>query len=166
MKKIGICLIALASAAVAVAQDKPAAPAAEKKLKIEDIGWLSGCWKGTENSSKSTFEHWTMPVGNMMLGMGTTVKNGKVTAYEYMRIEARDDGNLVFAAKPYDQSESAFTLTSSEAGNLIFENPQNEFPQRVIYRRTKDDSIEARIDGVKDGKKRAALFPMERTACK
>jgi hypothetical protein len=166
MKKIAICLIALATAAVAVAQDKPAAPAPEKKLKLENIAWLSGCWKGAENPRHSTFEHWTKPVGNMLLGMGTTVTNGKVSAYEYMRIEARDDGNLVFTAKPHNQSEATFTLTSSDADNLIFENPEHDFPQRVIYRRGKDDSLEARIDGVKDGHRRAALFPMAKTACK
>jgi hypothetical protein len=142
-----------------------ASSAEEKKLKLEDLSWLSGCWKAKEGSPYHNFEIWTMAVGNMMLGIGTEVKNGKVTSHESMRIEARDNGDLVFISKSPDQEEKSFTLTSTNERNLVFENPKYDFPQRVIYRREKDGSLEARVDGTVDGEKRAKLLPMVTTSC-
>jgi hypothetical protein len=142
-----------------------ASSAQEKKLKLEDVSWLSGCWKAKEGSPDDTFEIWTKVVGNMMLGIGTSVKNGKVTSHEHMRIEALDNGDLVFSAKPSDKDEKSFTLASTNERNLVFENPKYDFPQRVIYRREKDGSLEARVDGTINGDKRAKLFPMVTTSC-
>ena len=143
-----------------------AAQAQDKKLKLEDLKWLSGCWKNGKEARKESFEQWTKPVGNAMLGIGATLsRDNQISSYEYMRIEAKDNGDLVFTAKPSDKNETSFTLTSSDEKNLIFENPQHDFPQRVIYQRQKDGSLEARVDGMVGEQKRAALFDMVKTAC-
>jgi len=135
------------------------------KIKLADIGWLAGCWTSKPGSVSDAFENWTRPIGNMVAGMGITVKNGKAIAYEYMRIEAKDDGTLVFTAKPFDKPEASFVNTSEDPNNLVFENPKHPFPQRVIYKAEKDGSFEARIDGDVNGERRAALFPMGKTNC-
>jgi Domain of unknown function (DUF6265) len=142
-----------------------ASSAEDKKVKLEDVSWLSGCWKGKEGSPYHNFEIWTKVVGNMMLGIGTEVKNGKVTSHEYMRIEALDNGDLVFTSHSSDKDEKSFTLTSTNEHNLVFENLKYDFPQHVIYRRDKDGSIEARVDGTVEGEKRAKLLPMVTTPC-
>ena len=143
-----------------------AAQAQDKKLKLEDLKWLSGCWKDGKDARKESFEQWTKPVGNAMLGIGATLsKDNKISSYEYMRIEAKDNGDLVFTAKPSDKNETSFTLTSSEEKSLVFENPQHDFPQRVIYRRKADGSLEVRVDGMVGEQKRAALFDMVKTPC-
>ena len=142
------------------------ARAEDKKLQLEDLKWLTGCWKDGKDARKESFEQWTKPVGNAMLGIGATLsKDNKVSSYEYMRIEAKENGDLVFIAKPTDKNESSFTLTSSDEKNLVFENPQLDFPKRVIYRRQKDGSLEARVDGMVGEQKRAALFNMVKTPC-
>jgi hypothetical protein len=142
-----------------------ASSAEEKKLKLEDLSWLSGCWKAKEESTFHNFEMWTKAVGNMMLGIGAEVKNGKVTSHEYMRIGVLDNGDLVFTAKPSDKDEKSFTLSSTNERNLVFESAKYDFPQRVIYRREKDGSLEVRVDGTVNGEKRAKLLPMVTTAC-
>jgi hypothetical protein len=136
-----------------------------KKVKLGDIAWLAGCWESKAGSVTNAFENWTRPLGNIVAGMGVTVKDGKAVAYEFMRIEAKDDGTLVFSAKPFDKPEASFVNTSDDPKNLVFENPKHPFPQRVIYKVAKDGSIEARIDGDLKGEKRAALFPMEKKNC-
>jgi len=156
--------LALAIAACALIVSH-ASSAQDKKLKLEDVSWLSGCWKLKEGLSGDTFEIWTKVVGNMMLGIGSSVKNGKVTSHEYMRIEALDNGDLVFTAKPSDKDEKSFTLSSTNEHNLVFENLKYDFPQHVIYRREKDGSLEARVDGTVNGEKRAKLVPMVSAPC-
>ena len=159
MKKLALAIAAWSLIA------SHASSAEEKKLKLEDLSWLSGCWKTKEGSPGDTFEIWTKVIGNMMLGIGTEVKNGKVTSHETMRIEALDNGDLVFTARPSDKDDKSFTLTSTNERNLVFENTKYDFPQRVIYRREKDGSLEARVDGTVNGEKRAKLLPMATTSC-
>lgn len=159
MKKLALAIAAWSLIA------SHASSAEEKKLKLEDVAWLSGCWKTKEGSPGDTFEIWTKVIGNMMLGIGAEAKNGKVTSHEYMRIEALDNGDLVFSAKPSDKDEKSFTLSSTNEHNLVFESTKYEFPQHVIYRREKDGSIEARVDGTVNGEKRAKLVPMVTTPC-
>jgi hypothetical protein len=47
----------------------------------------------------------------------------------------------------------------------IFENPQNDFPQRVIYQRTIDGSLLASLEGTESGKAKRVDFAMKRARC-
>ena len=51
---------------------------------------------------------------------------------------------------------------SSSAGELIFENPSNDFPKRVIYRKVDDTALTARIDNGEGV--RTIEFPYRRCA--
>ena len=134
-----------------------------KKVALADIGWLAGCWKAKAGESTvDNVETWSKPVGNIMLGLGVEMKNGKAASYEYMRIEARENGDLVYTVKPHNKTETAFTLTSTTPKTLVFENSKHDFPQRITYRLDKETTLEMRIDGEVGGKKRAALYPMVR----
>jgi hypothetical protein len=168
MKKFALVLAFTFPAliATAYAEDKAAEITPSKTVKLQDMAWLAGCWKVKPKETPfNNVEMWMKPSGNIMLGVGADLKGDKASAYEHMRIEAKDSGEIVFTAKPFDQPEASFTLTSESAENLVFENPQHSFPQRVIYRKQKDGSLEARIDGKRDGKMQAALFPMIKVAC-
>ncbi|MGH9802611.1 MAG: DUF6265 family protein, partial [Blastocatellia bacterium] len=109
-------------------------------------------------------EVWLKPKGGMMLGLGRTVVNGKATEYESMRIH-EDKGEIYFTAKPSGQPEASFKLVSYADGKAVFENPQHDFPQRVIYGKQPDGSLLARIEGEMQGKKRGIDFPFKRAKC-
>jgi hypothetical protein len=47
----------------------------------------------------------------------------------------------------------------------VFENPQHDFPQRIIYKRDGADGLKARIEGESKGKPKAFDYPMQRTQC-
>lgn len=47
----------------------------------------------------------------------------------------------------------------------VFENPNHDFPQRIIYRLVTVDSLVARIEGRIDGKERSSDFPYRRARC-
>ena len=78
---------------------------------------------------------------------------------------AKDNGDLVYTTRPHNQNEASLTLTSKTPDTLVIENPKHDFPQRIIYRREKDGSMEMRVDGKKGGIDRAALYPVVRTTC-
>jgi Domain of unknown function (DUF6265) len=131
---------------------------------VEGAGWLAGCWQGV-SGGREVNEQWMKPAGGEMLGMSRTVSKGKVTDYEFMRIRREDDGELYFIARPARQPEASFKLVKSGPRELMFENPQHDFPQRIIYRLEGDGSLTARIEGTSQGKERGFDYPLKRVAC-
>jgi hypothetical protein len=104
------------------------------------------------------------PAGGVLLAVARTVQAGKVVSYEFQRIVESEAG-LAFHASPSGQPEVRFPLKSLTANEVVFENLENDFPQRVSYRLAQNGEIVARIEGAQDDPARALEFPMTRTSC-
>ena len=137
--------------------------AQEKKTTIADFAWLAGCWDGS-GGGRESLEQWMKPSGQTMLGMSRTVANGKTVAYEFVQLREQD-GDLFYVAKPSGQAEASFKLVKYSNQEAVFENPQHDFPQRIIYRLEKDGSLSAAIEGMSKGKLKHIDFPMKRAKC-
>jgi hypothetical protein len=138
---------------------------AQTHAGLDAFSWLAGCWQGEYANGRTVTEQWMKPLGNSMLGMGRTVKGGVTTEHEFVRIEARPDGSVVYVANPSGQEEATFTLSASSGQRMVFENLQHDFPQRVIYERVSRDSLRARIEGTVDGRTKGVDFPYRRISC-
>lgn len=136
-----------------------AMPARAQNATVDRLAWLSGCW-AMARPDGVTEEQWMRPAGGTMLGMSRTVRGGKTTEFEFLQI--RDvNGTLAYVARPSGQAEAAFAAKTIADGEVVFEDPAHDFPQRIIYRRTAD-GVTARIEGVMDGKTRGTDFPFRR----
>jgi hypothetical protein len=140
-------------------------PAQTKVFRLSDMSWLTGCWESRDDKKQRLVtEQWMKPAGGMMLGMGRTVADGRAADFEFLRIEQNGDG-LVYIAKPRaNKEETRFKMIRSGASEAIFENPEHDFPQRVIYRR-EGAKLSARIEGNRNGKVTGIDFPMTRVSC-
>lgn len=137
----------------------------ENKPRIDSLVWLSGCWEQND-AAKKRFgtEQWMKPSGGTMIGMSRTVKNGKTTAFEFLRI-LEDEKGIFYISRPSQNSgETSFKLVKSGPTEVTFENPAHDFPQRIIYRLDKT-SLFARIEGTNNGKAMGIDFPMIKAKC-
>jgi hypothetical protein len=122
--------------------------------------WLSGHWC-SESGGQLLEEFWLPAEGELALGVGRTVKAGKTTTFEFMRIETRD-GVTSYIALHDGQAPVAFRMTASGRHWARFENPQHDFPTRVEYRRA-SSRLHAEIAGPgKDGKEMVISFEYRR----
>jgi hypothetical protein len=112
---------------------------------VADFGWLSGAWI-SQGKDGWTEEHWTSPRGDMMLGTNRSGKGDKASAFEFMRIAPDGLGRISFWASPGGKAAVRFPLVSSGRREAIFENPANDFPTRIVYRR-KGETLVATISG-------------------
>ena len=113
---------------------------------IADVAWIAGDWQTPSGGRRQIEEHWTKPAGGSMMGMSRTVAGDKTVEFEYLRIEQRSDG-VYYVAHPKGRCPGTdFKLTRASATEAVFENPQHDFPKRIIYRKTADDSLTASID--------------------
>jgi hypothetical protein len=119
--------------------------AAAPVRNVADLSWLSGTWL-SETKEGWTEEVWTSTRGDMMLGTNRSGKGERASAFEFMRIAPDGLGRISFWASPGGKTPVAFPMISSKAGEIVFENPKNDYPTRIVYRR-KGPTLEATISG-------------------
>jgi DNA-binding transcriptional LysR family regulator len=149
---ISLALLAL------VAAEPASAPS------LQTLRFMTGCWRGPAGSNTTLEEFYTAPAANLMLGVSRYVREGKVTDYEFTSIEQRDS-DLVITPRPKDQSPASFRLRKLTDGEVVWANPEHDFPQIISYRRVAPDSLIARIEGPGPQGTRAMEWRMARSDC-
>lgn len=168
-------LVAAIAPAVALAQTAVLPPpenaVAAAPLKLADLAWVAGCWKGLVNKREFR-EQWMPPRGELMLGISQTTMADKTVGYEYLRFEPRADG-VWYVITPSDGKEDSFRLvsrTTERSGDVdydlyAFERTSTEFPQRIVYRRGTEGWLYAEVTGKVEGADRKVIYPMQRIDC-
>jgi hypothetical protein len=140
---------------------------ASQGVTLEQLVWFTGCWVYT-SPRVIIEEHWTSPAGGSMLGVSRTLRRNpggdSTIAWEFIRLYARGT-DLVYAAQPHNQPAAEFVSERINDAEAVFANPAHDFPQRIIYRKVRTDSLRARIEGTQNGRTRGSDFPYARVAC-
>jgi hypothetical protein len=140
---------------------------ARQGSSLDQLAWFAGCW--TYTSPRVVIEeYWTRPNGGSMLGMSRTLRRNpggdSTIAWEFIRLYPRGI-DLVYQAQPHNQPSAEFVSEKVSDNEVVFANPAHDYPQRIIYRRVRNDSLRARIEGTQNGRARGSDFPYARVAC-
>lgn len=141
-----LCFLAAGASGVA----DSSSPAGE----LGRLAWMVGSWAGTDGSVEME-EHWIAPKGGVMLGLHRDVFASGSAFFEFLRIEAGDDG-VTYWASPRGTAPTPFRLVDSGSNRAVFENLEHDWPQRLVYRLEAEDTLVARAEGDQHGKPRAA----------
>ena len=114
------------------------------RAAITDIAWLAGTWVTDTAGPVVVEERWTPPAGGAMLAVSRTLKDGRMAAFEFLRIVERD-GRLIYIAQPGGRPPTEFALTAIEAQAVTFENQAHDFPKDIRYALSADGTLEARV---------------------
>jgi hypothetical protein len=155
---------ALAAAVLGAASAWVGPAARADDAALARLAWLGGCWASL-SAEPGSLEHWMPPAGGTMLGMSRTVRQGRSVEHEFMQVRAAAGGTLVFVAHPSGQPGATFPLLQQSDTEVVFQNLQHDFPQRVAYRMDGEARLTARIEGMRNGLLRVIEFPMVRTRC-
>jgi hypothetical protein len=127
------------------------------------LGWLQGCW-AMVNQERAIEEQWMAPRGNTMIGSSRTVQGTSLVGYEFMMIREQGNG-YAFEVRPSGKAPVVFNSSTLTDSSVVFENPQQGFPQRIGYRRDGENAIYAWIEGGRDGEMRRVGFPYRQVVC-
>lgn len=145
-----LCLCALPIAATA--DDEP--------VSVATLTWLVGTWVHEEG--EFTSEHiWIEPRGQVMLGIQRDTRAGQTRHVEFIEIRERSDG-LVYHVYPIGQTPTDFRLVWADERRAVFENPEHDYPQRILYWIEGEDTLVARIEGKVDGQIRGSEWRWSR----
>jgi len=138
------------------------ANAGPRQDDLSALGFMAGCWR-SEPGARGTVieERYSPPAANLMLGTTRYLRGDTVVSYEFTRIEL-NEGSIVLTPYPNGTASVGFTLTTTAPGSADFENPEHDFPTRILYRRAEAGSLTARIEGP-DG--RGQAWTMQPVAC-
>lgn len=137
---------------------------ASQKSEIDRLEWISGCW-ALDDGKERTEEIWMKPAGQSMIGMSRTVKGGKTVFTEHIQIREANGAIAYIVALGMGAKPTVFRLLRSSDNEVVFENPEHDFPQRIIYRRESADALFARIEGQEKGVNKAMDFRYKKSKC-
>jgi hypothetical protein len=138
-----VCLCSFALVALAASDNT--------SVDISKLAFLEGTWIGQEDGVQ-TEEHWTSASGGALVGMHKDVKDGVMVSFEFCRIARAADGTITYFASPGGAPPTAFRLKELVERRVVFEKPDHDFPQRIIYWLEADGRLAARIEGEMGGK--------------
>ena len=142
MKKIVILTIFLIAGAISAAAQKT-------DNDVERVfGMLQGTWKV---DGRESYESWERS-DSVFRGKGYRIRNGAETVTEQLEIKLID-GAVYYLATVANQNNGAavrFKLTVSGPDVITFENPEHDFPKKIIYRKVNDDELAVQVLGADD----------------
>ena len=127
---------------------------------IDQARWLLGEWV----SKTGVHEQWQRQRETSFSGRSFFMNGKDTMVMETIQLEQR--GNDLFYIPTVKNQNGGqpvpFKMTKISAGELVFENPDHDFPQKISYTKVGMDSLHAEISGTINGKERSKLFPMRR----
>ena len=131
--------------------------------ELKKANWLLGRWEN--NSSEGTLsESWKKLNDSTFYGESYFVIEYDTVFAETIQLEERN-GKLSYIVTVPNQNEEkpvSFELTKNLQHQLIFENPNHDFPSKIIYNQVGTDSLIAEISGMKEGKLKSEFFKMKK----
>ncbi|MEX2151950.1 MAG: DUF6265 family protein [Gemmatimonadaceae bacterium] len=140
-----------------------ASPATGQGGGIAAVRWLASCWEMSA-PNRRVVERWYEPSSGEMRGNSRTIAGAREIEGERLRIYEKGD-TLVYDAHPSGQARTEFRGRPTVAGEIAFENPQHDFPQRISYRKVGSDSLLARIEGDRAGRRAPVNYAYRRVGC-
>ena len=114
---------------------------------IADLAWIAGDWQTDPSGRAVSEEHWTRPAGGSMIGVSRTLVGDRTVSFEFLRIEVRGE-SIFYVASPKGRCPATdFKLTRVSGQEAVFENPEHDFPKRIIYRKNSAGGLSAIVDG-------------------
>ncbi|HNP17725.1 MAG TPA: DUF6265 family protein [Fulvivirga sp.] len=111
---------------------------------------LEGIWK---IEGKDNYEAWQMTGEGNLVGKSYKISDGIQIVSETLLIKSTE-GTTIYEATVPDQNDGKtvpFTLNSEVKNALSFENPEHDFPTKIIYQFETKNRLFVQVQGA-DGK--------------
>ncbi len=135
----------------------------QQKNEIKKAEWLIGTWEN-KTQRGSTYETWAKLSEFELSGKSFMLKEKDTIVFETIRL-LQEQNNFYYIPKVKNQNDDLpvrFAAKIVSDKELVFENPNHDFPQIISYTKINADSLVAEISGSKNGKERKQTFPMKR----
>ncbi len=153
MKKAALIITALVSLSAFVGTDT-------SKKVFKKIHKIEGIWKMVTKRG-AICEEWKKMDKNYLQSKGYMIKGNDTIINERVAL-TRNGADIFYTSTVEDQNNKqpiSFRLTKAEGNRFVFENPNHDFPKRIVYELVTADSLYAYADdGNNESKKRQNFY--------
>lgn len=122
---------------------------------VNDLSWLTGTWNRTNvKAGRAAHERWIKTAEGLQ-GWGVNLNGADTTFVEKLRIVTKEDKLYYVADVPENKALTWFLITEVSANTFTCENPQHDFPKKIVYQRD-GNKLKATVSG--NGKSIDYLF--------
>lgn len=157
MKKTITLLSLLVFCACKYQEDK------KQYVLLNKANWFLGEWHCKSSYGDFT-EKWEKLSDSTMIGESHIIQGNDTVFKENIVLEQRNDSLFynVLIKDSNQEKNTSFHLIESSKNQLVFENPKNDFPTKIVYNLIQPDSILASIHGKEKGVLKTENFPMSK----
>jgi Domain of unknown function (DUF6265) len=135
-----------------------------KNDKIKASEWLIGDWKN-QSEEGILNETWSKPNDSTLVAGSFFIKEKDTLHFENSTLKEKE-GELIYETIIKGQNNDKpilFPLLSETENELVFENLQNDYPQKIKYQRNSKTAITISISGNLAKKAVSEQFKMTKT---
>ncbi len=133
-------------------------PAPDHHLdKLYKLSWLEGDWHGDLFVNGEKSGRWTAAFSQLTRGEILSVNHendlqGELSMFEFERFHFVD-GDVLMTPYPNGNEAVTFTMESIDTATrtAVFVHPENDFPNRIVYRRVDDRRLHITVEGAPGG---------------
>lgn len=142
----------------------PPHAAVSEAQTLQGLGWLEGRWRGTTSDGETFEALYSSPEGGVILSVNKCFAGDRLLFTELERFEARD-GRVVMTPFPGGQRACTFDLVEHDptARRVVFANPANDFPERIVYERPSDAALRIVVSGQQGGRPVTLVLDLRRS---
>ena len=129
------------------------------QTKASSLEWLSGTWVA-KSATATVTESWVGPGNGLLVAANLSTWTSGRKFYEFLRIGETAEG-LSYYASPGGRAPVEFKMKELGDRRIVFENPQHDYPQRILYWR-EGEQLVARIEGHPGGKEKREEWRFDR----
>lgn len=138
----------------------------KSESNIDTYQWMLGDWIQFIADTTAIYkEKWEKLNDSTYLGSSVMMDGSDTLFSESVQLKTRASGAPVYSTTVFEGKSSHqvdFTLIESGDKRAVFENKENDFPQRVIYYQSGADSLIAIINGNENRQFKEQYFSMGR----
>lgn len=163
----GIIAISLSACGNSETEQQPVAVTMAPANRLDEAAWILGTWEMQAPDGSGVFtEQWQRADGNMLHGTGMMVSGNDTVFSEKLQL-VNEQGVLWYIPTIGDQNGGRpvrFKEKSISANEIVFENMDHDFPQRIIYQRKGNNGLYARVEGMQSNALRKEEFSFKKKA--
>jgi hypothetical protein len=132
--------------------------------KIVGTDWLLGKWENKSDDG-NLLETWEKVNDSLYIGESYFIKEKDTLHSEKIKLEQKGENlSYISTIKGQDNDKPVTYKHNTEiVKQLVFENPTNDYPKKIIYSQISKDHIIIQISGIQQGKSSTTKYSLKKS---
>nr|WP_315148491.1 DUF6265 family protein [uncultured Flavobacterium sp.] len=132
--------------------------------KIVGNDWLLGKWENKSDEG-NLLEIWKKANDSLFLGESYFIKEKDTLHSEKIELQQKGENLIYISTIKGENNDKPITFKHNIEieKQLVFENPKNEYPRKIVYKPFANGHLVIEISGIQQDKPSSARYSMKKT---